>query len=567
MLFLGLCFVGFLSAEPFFYKLILETFEQAAPLSQIFLIIGGWFIVAVMISVSRYIYSTQLLDIAEDDWRDYIFLVMRKFQSLPLEYHRNVHAGEKQKILDQSGEAVWSIADSLMLQVFPLILSIIILTIGGVMIDPLFTLIAYAFLPFWLWGMVFFGGRAYTRQDAAHEKWKLLFNRFLDGFINLTVIRSFSRTKREERELKMYVKWAQDAQYSVRRNWAEFNAFGRFLSTFAMIITLSAGIVLLKLELTTLPTFFFFIAFTSRLYSPIMEIFQSIQNMMERILYYEKAKAVLALESETDKGKQLFHGIKKELRFQDVSFHYPSNDREVLGGVNFTIKKWQKVALVGHTGSGKSTITQLLLRFYDTKDGGITIDGTEISDFTLESYRAQIGTVFQDTTLFNSTIRHNLEYVRDDITEAEIRKACKNANILEFIDSLPQGFDTEVGERGLKLSGGEKQRIAIARVMLSDPDILILDEATSALDTKTERHIQQALENLMKWRTSIVIAHRLSTIQNVDTIFLMDKGSIIASGSHDELYASSPAYKEMVDLQHDGFVGEDETSDSDSIEL
>lgn len=199
------------------------------------------------------------------------------------------------------------------------------------------------------------------------------------------------------------------------------------------------------------------------------------------------------------------------------------------------------------------------MRFYEPIGGSICIDGTDIYDFTLESYRNKFAAVFQDTTLFNETIRHNLEYVRDNITDKELKKACKEANILEFIESLPEGWETPVGERGLKLSGGEKQRIAIARAILANPEILILDEATSALDTKTEQLVQWAFDHLMQGRTSIIIAHRLSTIMNADCIYLMEKWTIIAKWNHSDLYENSKEYKEMVDLQHDGIVAaEDE---------
>lgn len=163
------------------------------------------------------------------------------------------------------------------------------------------------------------------------------------------------------------------------------------------------------------------------------------------------------------------------------------------------------------------------MRFYEPKSGTIRIDGTDIYDYTLDSYRQKFAAVFQDTTLFNETLRHNLEYVRDGITESDLKKACKEANILEFIESLPEKWETSVGERGLKLSGGEKQRIAIARAILADPEVLILDEATSALDTKTEKLVQDAFDHLMQGRTSIIIAHRLSTIRTADVIYLMEK--------------------------------------------
>lgn len=267
-----------------------------------------------------------------------------------------------------------------------------------------------------------------------------------------------------------------------------------------------------------------------------------------------------AMNPESDNGKGGFTGIKKSLTFKNVSFTYPSTTREVLKWVDIEVKKWEKIALIGHTGSGKSTIVQLLMRFYDYTSGSIEIDGRKIDDFTLESYRSKFASVFQDTTLFNESIRHNLEYVRDGVTEKALRKACKEANILDFIESLPEGWETEVWERGLKLSWGEKQRIAIARAILADPEILILDEATSALDTETERLIQDSLEKLMEGRTSIIIAHRLSTIQHVDRIYMLDGGEVIASGSHTELMQTSEKYRHLIELQHDGFIDEEENS-------
>lgn len=273
-------------------------------------------------------------------------------------------------------------------------------------------------------------------------------------------------------------------------------------------------------------------------------------------------RELFEMEGEKDTGKQILSHIQNSLTYNHLSFSYPSNNREILKDISFEIKKGQKVAFVGHTGSGKTTLTQLLTRFYEPSSGSIEIDGTDIRDFTLESYRSRLAAVFQDTTLFNDTIRHNLEYVRDGVTLEQIREACQQANILEFIEGLEKGFDTEVGERGLKLSGGEKQRIAIARAIIADPDILILDEATSALDAKTERLVQDAFDHLMEGRTSIIVAHRLSTIRHADRIFLFEKGELIGSGSHDELYISSPVYKEMVDYQKNGFVEENEIIES-----
>ncbi len=280
---------------------------------------------------------------------------------------------------------------------------------------------------------------------------------------------------------------------------------------------------------------------------------------MVNIAHYEKVELLFAMDDEKDSGTKILKKIKNTVTFQNISFSYPSTEREILSEIDFEIKKWQRIALVGHTGSGKSTIIQILMRFYEPSSGEILMDGVDIYDYSLESYRQKFAAVFQDTTLFNETIKHNLEYIRDNITEKDLISACKKANIYDFIDSLPDKWETEVGERGLKLSGWEKQRISIARAILANPEILILDEATSALDTKTEKLVQQAFDHLMEGRTSIIIAHRLSTIMSADVIYLMEKWKIIASGNHRELYTISKEYKEMVDLQHDWILEEDES--------
>jgi ABC-type multidrug transport system fused ATPase/permease subunit len=248
------------------------------------------------------------------------------------------------------------------------------------------------------------------------------------------------------------INYAGNIQYEIRKDWSRFNAFGRFFTLLAKLITITSGGILLYFGKTDFSTVFFFIAFTDRIYSPIMELFEVINSTARTSTYYHKAKELLHLESEKDSGTEIFQGIKKEIRFQNIQFSYPSNDREVLSQITFTIQKGQKIAFIGHTGSGKSTITQLLMRFYEPSSGTIEIDGKNIYDYTLESYRGRFAAVFQDTTLFNETIRHNLEYVRDGITEDMMYQAAKEANILDFIESLPTGWDTEVGERGMKLS-------------------------------------------------------------------------------------------------------------------
>ena len=244
------------------------------------------------------------------------------------------------------------------------------------------------------------------------------------------------------------------------------------------------------------------------------------------------------------------------IELRDVSYAYSDGDENVINNISVTIPAGQKVGLVGHSGSGKTTITHLLLRFDDVTSGAILIDGQDTSTVTQESLRQTIAYVPQEPMLFHRSLRENIAYGRPNASDAEIRKAAKQANALSFIEQLPHGFDTLVGERGVKLSGGQRQRIAIARAILKDAPILILDEATSALDSESEKYIQQALENLMKNKTSIVIAHRLSTIAKLDRILVLDNGQIAEDGTHTELLSNSGTYARLWKHQSGGFIEE-----------
>ena len=241
--------------------------------------------------------------------------------------------------------------------------------------------------------------------------------------------------------------------------------------------------------------------------------------------------------------------FNKSISFENVHFEYNKGNEQVLDQVSFTINKGEVVAMVGPSGAGKSTIADLIPRFFDVSNGAIKIDENDIRKLSLSSLRSNMGIVTQEVILFNDTIKNNIAYAQKNVSDEAIHEAAEAANALEFIEKTPNGFDTLIGERGAKLSGGQKQRLAISRALLKNPPILILDEATSALDTESEKKVQKAIEALMKDRTTLVIAHRLSTVQNADKIIVIEKGKVVETGSHENLYDQGGLYRKLYDIQ------------------
>jgi len=329
-----------------------------------------------------------------------------------------------------------------------------------------------------------------------------------------------------------------------------FMTIQTFVGIGPMLIYLFGGLFLIKYHDITIGGIVMFVTLVSRLYGPIntfsnihVDIVRSMA-LFERIFQYYDLKSEIVEKMDSIS----LDNLEGEIRFENVHFSY--NEKSVaLVDVNFDIKPGQMAALVGPSGAGKTTITYLLLRLYDATSGAVLIDGVNIKDMTLNSLRRKIGMVTQDTYLFNTTIRENLLFARPDATEQEITDACRTANIHDFIASLPDGYDTVVGDKGIKLSGGEKQRVSIARTLLKNPKILIFDEATSALDSNSETLFQKAVQPLLKSRTSLVIAHRLSTIISADVIYVVKEGSVVERGTHTELLEAEGIYKELYDKQ------------------
>jgi len=376
-----------------------------------------------------------------------------------------------------------------------------------------------------------------------------IMDEFLGG---IRIVKIFGK---EQWEIDKYNKKNQaytDVQISLRRQSDLASPLTEFLSIIIVcIIILYGGMMILGGEGELKGSEFIgFIAVFSQFLAPIKTFSTAISKIQKGIAAYERIEGLLEEKPLIQESPQP-HTIKDfegAIRFDKVSFSY-DGEVKVLKEVSFEVKKGETLAIVGHSGGGKSTLVDLIPRFYDPQEGTITIDGRPLKHFKLRDLRRMIGYVTQEGILFHDTVRNNIAYGLPDMRLADIQQAAKIANAHDFIAELPTQYDTLIGERGLKLSGGQRQRVSIARAVLHNPSILILDEATSALDTASEQLVQKALEGLMKNRTSIVIAHRLSTILNADQIIVLEKGKIVERGKHHELLELNGAYKRLYDLQ------------------
>jgi ATP-binding cassette subfamily B protein len=484
--------------------------------------------------------------------------VFDHLHALSLRFHLERQTGGITRDIERGAKAMSSLVGYLLFRIPPTVLEI--LMVAGILFVKLD----------WVFGLLtLITLGAYIGFTVTITEWRTQFvrkanaldsqayGRAIDSLLNYETVKYFGNEKYEARRYdSSLVEW-EDMALKSQRSLGFLNAAQAgviAIGVTLMVLRAAAGVVEGTL---TLGDLVMVNAFLLQMFQPLSFLGVMYRQIKESIADVERMFGLLQRprEIEDKPDARDLDVIAGEVKFEHVSFAYNA-DRPILHDVSFVIPAGKTVAAVGHSGAGKSTLARLLFRFYEVGAGSIAIDGQDIRHVTQDSLRAAIGVVPQDTVLFNDSIYYNIAYGRPDATREEVIEAARAAHILHFIESLPQGWETVVGERGLKLSGGEKQRVAIARTLLKNPAILILDEATSALDTKTEKAIQAELLEIARGRTSLIIAHRLSTVVEADEILVMDGGRIVERGRHPDLLAQNGVYAHMWALQQQAEEGD-----------
>ena len=486
-------------------------------------------------------------------------LALRTFRHLhdvSLRFHMDRQTGGMSRIIDRGTLGMQSVLRLAVFNVVPTALELILVTgIIWYMFDWRYAAVTLVAVTGYVAFTTLLAGARGRYRRTMNDTDNDASNKSLDSLLNYETVKYFNNERHEadryDHALARYERAAVRVQVSLNLlnlGQAVIIAFGLTAIMLMAASEMSNGTM-------TVGKFVLVNTYLIQLYQPLNFLGMVYMTIKQGLVDMEQMFALLRVEQEVrDKpgavalATHLGDGAAGEVRFEAVRFGYRP-DREILKGVDFVIPAGRRLAIVGPTGAGKSTISRLLFRFYDVTGGRVLIDGQDVRDVAQDSVRAAIGVVPQDTVLFNDTIRYNIGYGRPGASQSEIEQAARQAQVHDFVLALPDGYDTRVGERGLKLSGGEKQRVAIARTILKDPRILILDEATSALDTRTEQDIQTALRAVASHRTTLVIAHRLSTVVDADEIVVLRDGAVAERGTHASLLADAGLYASMWAMQ------------------
>jgi len=480
--------------------------------------------------------------------------VFKHLEKLSITFFEKESTGKITEIITQGSSDIQSILDASLTDIFPQVIYILFAMFFLFKVSFAFGLIIFLGIPAFIMISLLFTKTLNFYQDKVRDAREKAMTVNVETISNIKTVKSFATEERHSRKFNKTLSDLLHANMRRNKQRIKMNIFRFSISDSSQILILLIGSYWAATGKITMGTLVMAWTYVGRAYGPLWyltRVYDNIQRDMRSVkrlfTTLDTKEDIQDIENPTSLKK-----VRGDIKIQDLKFKY--HQRDVIKNMSIKIPSGKVVAIVGRSGVGKSTLVKLLLRFYDPQEGKITVDGHDIKDVTQKSLRENIGVVLQDTTIFNDTAYNNIAYAKPRATKEEIIKAAKVAHAHEFVSKLPEGYDTVVGERGVKLSGGEQQRINIARAVLKNPPILILDEATSHLDSESEKLIQDALWKLIKGRTSIIIAHRLSTVMKADLIVVLDKGKISEMGTHEELVKKEGIYNKLFKIQSGSYL-------------
>ena len=543
--------------EPLILKYVFDALGEGANAAHYLLVGLGGLVVMMVTKEAFQAFSNWLT------WRTRIGVhyslteaTVSRLHTLPVSYHRNEGVGALMTRLDRGIQGLVNAITEISFNVIPAVVYLGVSIAIMLKLDWRLGLLVMGFAPLPAVIAHLAAPRQTQRERTLMDRWAAIYSRFNEVLSGIVTVKSFAM---EEREKQRFLANVRDANDVVTRGVGYDSGVGaaqNLVVGTARVAALAFGAVLVVRGEITLGTVVAFLGYVGGLFAPVQGLSNTYRTLQLAKVSLEQVFSILDAEDALNDPPDAIElpAVRGEIAWENVHFGYVRNAEPILDGINVTVRPGENIALVGPSGAGKTTMMALLQRFYDPTEGRVLVDGYDVRKVKQVSLRRQVGVVMQDALLFNETLRDNIAYGRPNATMAEIEAAARAANAHDFISKMPQGYDTLVGERGNRLSAGERQRVAIARSLLKNPAVLILDEPTSALDAESEALVHEALGRLMKGRTSFVIAHRLSTVVDADRILVLRDGKIVESGTHEELMSLHGHYASLVQRQTRGLL-------------